>query len=231
MLAPLTLTAQTNISVDEVLGLARSYRGTEAALEAVNSIQYFSTAEKDGQATTKVNLIVKKPFRQRMETVNAGLITVTITNGYEGYGMKKDLEADQQERFILNPKRVDQMIINALENLYFYKGFKHRNGSLQAEGPLLYKEQTVYKMTTTYPSGAYYDRYIDVETGRLLSTVSYDGIHLIEEGTQHINGIAFPEKIQIYTEDQLMYTVVLDHILINGPVNDETFELSSLSLP
>lgn len=223
---------QADISVDEVLSLARSYRGTEPVLEALESIQYFSTVEgEEGQPDSKVNLMVKKPFLQRMETVNQGFISITITNGYEGYGMRKDIETGRQERFILTPQRVDEMIINALENLYFYKGFEHRNGSLKAEGPIDYKGQSAYKTTTTYPSGVAYDRYFDTETGRLYATVSYDGIELIEEGSQKIEGIEFPERIQVHKDGQLIYTVILDHIAVNRDVDDTLFELSSLSLP
>ena len=44
-------------------------------------------------------------------------------------------------------------MVNAVENLYFFEGYKEKNGELIDEGKMMFEGEMAYKLVFAYPSG------------------------------------------------------------------------------
>lgn len=213
---------------DSMLAKARAYLGDEADLKAVKSLRYVGVAYGSDGERTSLELILKKPYMQRISQKREDKMIITATNGYEGYTMFLTNDATKQSRLgVLSYDKVQDLIINAMENLYFFEGYKKRGGELRDGGLVDYEGKEAYKLVFSYPNGTEFVRYFDPESGDLFATV-HDGVTNVEDEYFEVQGIRFPRKLSSYKDGKLQQRIEFNSIEVNPEVREQIFEFPSL---
>ena len=64
--------------------------------------------------------------------------------------------------------------------------------------------------------------------GTVMPLADGNTVTMVEEGTQQVAGINFPEKTESYNNDQLVRTIVFDKITVNGEIDNSKFQVPSI---
>lgn len=224
-LGALTLSAEP---LEEFIKKARAQLGTEQALKSVESIHYTAeVSSPTGEKISTLELIFDKPNRQLLREERADQIHQTAVNGFEGYLLSYNPDNPNQKVLrVLPPYQTKRLMSNAVENLNFFNGpTLLRGGKRVDEGLVDYKGQTARKILFEYPQGLVYERYFDPNTGKLLATVSSDGLTMVERKSMQSNGIKFPGVVDTYdSEGTLQRTVEFTEVVVNGDIDPGKFD-------
>ena len=218
------LAGTLNAAVDP-LDLARAYFGPEDKLQAVRSIYYegkLVSPSAKGDGTFR--LFVKKPHFQRMEIRVGDVQTITAVDGSEGYRQQTKLSTGQGRLGILNSSQVEKIIVNTLENLYFLKGIRRRNGKIDFLGKFDMQGRNCYKLKFSYRDKLFYERYVDLETGKILATQDERGVIVYQRGQIFAGGIRFSQSVESFKEGTHLNTIHFDRIMVNAAMKDEIFD-------
>lgn len=219
----------------DVIAKARARLAPESVLEGVRSIQYEGRIlDPKGQAAGRISLLFAKPDRQRVEIVDNGPFDITAVNGHEGWNMNGSSDGGSQadggvRLVILSPEQVDRLIVNTLENVYFYRGYLHRSGDVALLGSQRLHGREVHHLRFTYRDNLFYDRFVAVADGDLVETVGDNGMRHRKTGEMVVGGIRFPKTIEAYTkEGVLARTLVFDKIVVNAPLSETLFDYPTI---
>lgn len=219
--------------VEETLKKARAQVGTEAALKAVETLQYEGTIyDKDNQLVGQLKLSFARPNNQRLEIVKDGFLEVTAVSRYSGYFQRFDGDGKSVFLKAMNVSQVKRLQANSYENLNFFSGPRQtRSGKITLEEKSIRDERNAHLLKFAYPDGFFYARYFDADTGELMATTSSDDDFVrIEEGDIVVKGVTFPKEVKTLDKDaNLLNRVVFEKILVNEGVDESLFELPSLS--
>ncbi|WP_269541395.1 hypothetical protein [Cerasicoccus fimbriatus] len=215
-------------SLDDFLKKARAQLGPEKALENVESIQYIGeVTSAEGQKMSDLELIFEKPNCQKLKETRGDKVNQTAVNGFEGYVMSMDT-ANPSSRVIqvLRPLQVKRLMANAVENLNFFTGPEHMRGAeIIDEGVTEYNGKKARKIKFQYPLELYYVRYFEPDTGKLIATVSSDGLTMVEKESLEANGIKFPKTVDTYDETgKLLRSVVFTQVKVNEKIPPTAFD-------
>ncbi len=222
----LALAAGICHGVEDPLELARAYFGPEEKLKAVRSIYYQGKIiHPGGQADGTFRLFLKKPHFQRMEIRIGDVQTITAVNGSEGYRQQILLPTGSGRVGILNSSQVEKIIVNTVENLFFLKGTEFRSGKVNFLGKATLQGRKCYKLKFSYRDNKlFYERYVDLETGKIIATQDERGIVVYQRGEILSGGVRFSKSVESYRAGKHLNTIHFDLIRVNTAMKDEIFD-------
>ena len=217
------------VTVQEVIKKARAHLGKEEVLSNVESMIFSAhMVDADGKRIENIELSVQKPMSMRILRRSASQVTITATNGYEGFKLIRRGAGKEDKLYVLTHESVRRLMARAVENLYFFNGYaKMKGGKAEYEGTDTIDGRPVHKVRFTYPKGAdQYLRYFDVDTGAILSAVTNDNVRQVEKETMVVNGIRFPKQVDLYSikTDEFIGSFIYTRILINKRLSDKIFD-------
>lgn len=220
------------LTTEQILAKARDYLGGDAPLRAVDTIQFqgtFMTHASGG--TGEILIYLKKPFKQRLDVIRAhdGIIETTAINDIDGWSRRaNEKDADDWTIRILSMAELKRMRANTFDNLNFYSGIEKLGGNIINKGIVKKDGKDAYLLHFKYDKVIHYERYFDINTGKLHATINDKGIEIIDVDEFIVEGIRFPRE-QIRIEDgKNKDTLTFTKIIINAPLADKLFELPSL---
>jgi hypothetical protein len=230
-----------------IIAKARAYLGSDAALNAVRSIQMSGTVVGDNvtDAAAKpwvasVEIIFQKPWQESLLIRYPSQIVHTALDGFEAWQQVQDHIAGGQQE--IDPHRASQMVVfNGLQvknlradtwyNLNFYRGIEATGGTISDQGPATIDGVACEKIVFTHSPPIVYTRYFELATGRLVFTQTHSGSRIRESGEIVVDGIRFPKAIvtsetvakgrvvsSTYTFDKIVVNQVFPSDLFAVPV-------------
>ena len=125
-----------------IIAKARAYLGTESALEAVRSIHYVGTlvtsdpADPSKQTRVAIEIILQKPFQQRVTITSDKTIETTALDGYDGWTRITAInDASKWRQTLLNVDGIKRLRANTWENVAFFRGIENKGGRVEDQGP------------------------------------------------------------------------------------------------
>lgn len=214
----------------QFIAKSRELIGKNSALEGIQTLQYEGVLiDAEGKNQGRLLMQFKKPFKQKVTHETDTGIEITASNGHEGYQMFISKDGVTPRKLgVLTHDKVQMLVINAIENLYFFNGYLKRGGRLLDEGQANFLGKPARKFIFRYPSGVDFERYFDPNSAELLGTLSSEGVLNREVEYQQIKGIRFPKKLVASKDGKELYTIVFDKIEVNPEILDQVFEFPSL---
>ena len=229
------LAAAPTVTLDVVLARARAALGPEPALDAVQSISYIGRVELDErggkephQSTGTMELTVLKPNRQRLVQVLDGIREIIGINETEGWHRTEPVGQPFRARVtLLDRAMTRRMQAYAFENLSFYRGLEKLGGRVELRNETGFAGHPAVEVAFIHPDGVTFLNTFDIQTGKLLQTVTDDGITIQEEGEVRSGGIVFPHKVTSVQQfrDGRTRTIVVtfDEIRVNPKIDPASF--------
>lgn len=218
-----------------IIAKARAFLGTEAALNAINSISYHGTLTVKGldQPPTALDIIFQKPYCYRAVATSPAEIKVTVLNGYDGWERREDAKDKTRWRMVLyKTDKIKGLRANTWENLAFFRGIEEAGGSLEDLGKATVDGLVCRKLAFIHSPEITFYRYFDQDTGRLVLTETKNGEKIREEGTIMAGGVKFPKELitDARSDDgkEIRITITFDRITVNQPIPAGTFDMPPL---
>lgn len=226
---------------------ARSYLGTEAALEAVESIHLVGRVVKEGAGgpaggvSAAVDIVFEKPFQESITMIAPDRVIHTALDNYEGWQQVQTSVAAGQRAVdftrssqltLLNGEQTRVLRADTLENLWFYRGAERAGGAAEDGGAAAVDGIDCEKVVFTYSPGVVYVRYFDRATGRLVCSDTLGGARIREHGEIVAGGVRFPKSIvTVETEGPskgTTSTYTFERIDVNGQIPADLFAVPLL---
>lgn len=219
--------------VDATIAKARAHLGEENQLKAVKTIHFVGSFEAPQTgATGQIEILLKKPFMQSKVVVSDNVVETTAINDYEGWQRVFNQENPNTTSFaIMSAPDLKRMRASTVENLYFYTGYTKMRGKVIDKGVVSKDGRQTHLLRFSYGPNLYYDRYIDVETGELITSIDNYGLEYKEVGEIRVEGILFPEKVVTLFEGEIINTVSFEEVKVNEEIPDEIFGMPDLAPP
>ena len=225
-----------------IIAKARAHLGSEAALNALKSIQFKGTvtttdpSAPDKQTTASIEITVQKPDQQRVVASTSKGTETTAVDGYEGWQRFQDSTNPKNMRLIvLKPDAVKRQRAQAFENLSFFRGLEQHGGRIEDQGTATIDGVTCQKVAFIHGPKIVFVRYFDVATGRLVRTDTDDGGTSKEEGEQMVAGVRFPKSMKMTVTNSKGATqhvsIVFESIQVNETFPDAVFRMPSPVAP
>ena len=210
----------------DIIDLARAHYGPTKLLDSVQTIYYEGELldPTGNQVPGEFRMFLKKPMKQRIEVQNGTIVDIRCTNGLEGYRMRYDKRSGKKQVVVLDAGRLETMIVGALENLNFLKVTEHRRRNVWFRERVDYQGNLCYKLRFVYNDGLYYERFVDVGSGRILLTQDSDGLQIHQRGEVYANGIRFPKSLESYKANKHLNTLKINLVLLNRKIPDTFFD-------
>lgn len=216
LLSVLLLSSLNGQSAAQVIEKARAQLGSESALNNVKSLRYSGTVkihvDQDPEnpesaprvVEGKTVLILEKSasgaYRQRHEFNTEEIEEITVLNGYNGWRYVRS-KADNEWRFTnFSPDLLLRFQVTTAESLGFFHGYKGLFGKVEDLGTEQWNGKNARVLRFRYDEYIFFDRIFDASTSKLLATRDSNGVEIVEEGDQVVEGIRFP-KIVKYIRD------------------------------
>src|SRR5687767_5565819 len=149
-----------------IIAKARAYLGSEAALNAIKSLQFKGTvtttdsAAPDKPTTAMIEITVQKPDKQRVVASTGKGTETTAVDGYEGWQRYQDAANPQKIRLVaLKPDAVKRLRAQAFENLSFFRGLERQGGRTEDQGTATIDGITCQKVAFIYAPNIVFVRY------------------------------------------------------------------------
>jgi len=195
-LATIALTSATPIlraAEPAIITKARAYLGTEAALNAVNTLHYsgkleLSDMDADGpEGPITIEIIFERPYHQRSTVTSERGTEITVLNGYDAWQRVSAANDDTRWNLtLLQIPQIKNLRANAWENLSFFRGLEEAGGQIEDLGVTTMDDQTCRKLAFIHSPEVVFYRYFNVATGRLVLTETMRG-----ERIREIGGLCF----------------------------------------
>ena len=241
-LATIALTSATPIlraAEPAIITKARAYLGTEAALNAVNTLHYsgkleLSDMDADGpEGPITIEIIFERPYHQRSTVTSERGTEITVLNGYDAWQRVSAANDDTRWNLtLLQIPQIKNLRANAWENLSFFRGLEEAGGQIEDLGVTTMDDQTCRKLAFIHSPEVVFYRYFNVATGRLVLTETMRGERIREIGSIEVAGIKFPKELttEATRPDGTTQTVTIrfDSVTVNEPVPADAFEMPFL---
>jgi hypothetical protein len=239
-LAVFLLSAVTLRAELPIIARARAYVGPEAALDAVRTIHYVGSLVTPDPLDAKkmtyvtVEIIVSKPYRQRMMFSSDRSVEITALDGYDAWHRVQDPKDPKKTTLqLLGRPQIKRLRANTWENLSFYRGLEHEGGRVVDQGEAKVDGVNCRKVAYVHSDSYVFIRYFDDATGRLMLTETETGVKIREQGEIRVSGIRLPKSIVTTSRDaqgkELTVTLTFDKITLNESFPDSTFTLPPIS--
>lgn len=214
-------------TADQWITKARSFLGSESALNAVTSIHFTGTMEMQGNPGLPTEIIFQKPFRQRITISGPKVIETTALDGYDAWQKRTNAENPVQWQVVLlDAAQVKRLRANTLENLSFYSSRDMKGCVLELVGEVSVDGVPCVKVSFTHAGGVVFLRFFEKATGRLLKTQTENGTEIREEGEMIVNGVRFPKRVVNKAPNGNVTTISFEKVTVN-----ETFPVESFAVP
>ena len=217
------------VTAEDVISRARKHVATEDKLNAINTlILRGHIFDPEGKQTDNIQLFFKKPDKERIVYDNDVRVDITVCNGHEGHKQHTMKENNRMRLYLLKHSIVHGMLVDARENLYFYRAYEGVIGArVTYAGKAQVQGQEVDVLKYSYPGDVSFTRYIDPKTGALIASDDKDGIRSVENETMVVDGIRFPKAFKTYNaEGLLLMTIKFEEITVNKPLDDQLFDFN-----
>ncbi len=224
-----------------IIAKARSFVGTEAALNGVKSVHFVGTlvtadpAGASKQARAAVEIFFQTPERQRIQATSDKTVEVTALDGYDAWQRIQDTsDTTKWRQTLLGADQIKRLRSNTWESLGFFRGIESHGGSVEDQGSATVDGVACRKIAFTYAPNIIFFRYIDPVTGRLVSTETESGSTLREQGEIRASGIRFPKTIITTTKNPAgkvqTVTLTFDKVTVNEPMPASLFAVPGLAV-
>jgi hypothetical protein len=235
--AAMVLSATMPAAELPILTKARARIGSEAAINAVNSIKYVGalivadSADPTKQQRAAIEIVFQKEDKQRITATFEKLVDTTALDGYEAWQRKEDkLDKNKVQQGNLGPEQVKQLRANTRETLAFFRGLDARGGRIEDLGPASVEGVACQKVAFIHSPTIVFNRYFDLATGRLVLTETSSGSTLREQGEILAGGLRLPKTLITSTKSSTgqvqTVTIEVEKVTVN-----EVFPATFFSVP
>ncbi len=188
-------------TAEQIIAKARSYLGSEAALDAIHSEHFTGVLEEQdtGQAEpvkSNVEIILQKPYQELMIKTSPTMVETIGLDDLEAWRRQQPVQGRTPARVaLLVPDMVRKLRADAWENLNFFKGIERRGGEVKVMGPAEVNGVATVKVAFIHDADIIFYRYFDTATGRLVLTETPEGGRIEEAGEMRVDGVRFPRSI------------------------------------
>ena len=237
------LASAARADADAVIAKARAYLGSDAALDAVQSVHFTGslvTTEQTATGTKPVQAVVEiifeKPYFQRIVAHSDEGVEITALDNYDGWHRVENAKDHSRWNMeLLSTLAIKRLRANTWENLAFFGGIGRIGGTVEDLGPANVDGVACEKLAFRHEQGIVFFRYFDGATGRLVLTETEQGGTIREEGEIMADGIRFPKKVVTTTKladgKDRSVTVNFDKVSVNETFPESLFAIPSLSQP
>ena len=225
--APQSVTADDPIA-EAILAKARKRLGNEAKLNGVQSLRFRGTITTSSGASTSIEIVLKKPYKQRQVFVGDKLVREIGLNDYEAWTKVYAKKSPHQYKLIPHSAEgLRRIRASTFENLYFFFPFSNRGRKVEYLDQDVYGELKVHRVKVSYGK-IYYLRYIEDTTGQIVLTEVETGERIVEGGEMFADGIRFPRTLTTFQDGSEVHRIAFDEIQVNPVVDDSLFTLPPL---
>lgn len=232
------LPGRADEAADRWVTKARSYLGSDAALDAVRSLHFqgsFAGTEQvpdpaDPQKTIEqpvrvtIDIIFQHPMQQRQILKSDRVERVTALDGYDAWERVADLTGKNNARLtLLDAMSVKRLRATTIENLSFYSDRAAGSRQVQFLGEETVDGVACVKLSFVHGSNIVFLRYFDQTSGHLVKTVVEGGGEIREEGEIFVNGVRFPKKVINKAPSGRSTTITFEQVFVNESFPAETF--------
>ena len=239
LLATAFALSSTHAAEPAIIAKARSYLGSEAALNAVDTLHFYGTldlsqaTEEVQKSPIKVEIQFERPFRQRSIISSDKGTEITVLNGYDAWQRVSASGDDSRWNLsLLQSEQIKNLRANVWENLSFFRGLEDAGGELQDLGAVTLDGQACRKLAFIHSPEIVFYRFFNVTTGRLVMTETLRGERIREDGTMVVAGVKFPKTLTTITTrpDGTEQSIVInfDRVTVNEPVEEGTYDMPLL---
>ncbi len=222
-----------------IIAKARSYLGTEAALNAVNTLHFYGTLElsdattEEEQTPIKVEIQFERPFRQRSVITSAKGTEITVLSEYDAWQrVSASNDTKRWNLALLQTEQIKNLRANVWENLSFFRGLESIGGQVKDLGIETVEEQSCRKLAFIHSPEIIFYRYFNETSGRLVLTETLRGERIREGGTMVVAGVKFPQTLTTFVSrpdgSTQTITIKFDRVTVNEAVEPGTFEMPLL---
>lgn len=224
--AALCLAAGAVAAEPAIIAKARALIGTEAALNAVNSVHYTGTlttldpTDPSKKTSAPIDIIFQKPDQQRIQASGPRIIEITALDGYDGWQRQQETaDPSKWQQTLLGPDQIKSLRANTIENLSFFRPPPGAPVRVEETGTASFDGIDCVKISYTHGPKIVFIRYFEKTTGRLVFTETAAGGTIRESGEMRVNGIKFPKSIVTTSKNaagQLQrVTIDFDKVVVN----------------
>ncbi len=227
---------------DQWIAKARSYLGSESALNAVRSLHFqgsFAGTEQvpdpaDPKKTIEqpvkvgIDIAFQLPMQQRQVLKSDKLQRVTALDGYDGWERVSDASGKSAARLtLLDGPSIKRLRATTLENLSFYSNRRGSSRKVRLDGDVTVDGVDCVKVVFVHSDNIMFARFFEKATGRLVKTEVSGGGEIREEGEIIVNGVRFPRKVMNKSQNGRVTTITFDKISVNEVFPADTFAVPS----
>ena len=174
-----------------------------------------------------VHMVARKPLSQRLEVRVGEVVETTIINGKKSCMIRSNLSDDKSHRMRTLSEPEHQQIAISTRQMFAYFRPHYRGGETMTYAGIEQRRGVrAHKLVYAYPDGGpSTTRFFAVNDDTLVSILTDQGVESVEVGSQFVDGIRFPEKIEYFQGKQKLHTFVLKKIKVNKPLREQTFEI------
>jgi outer membrane lipoprotein-sorting protein len=223
-----------------IIAKARAFVGSEAALNALKSVQYTGTlvtadpADPARQTRAAMEIFFQRPEQQRIVATSDKTIEVTALDGYDGWMRVQDVsDPSKWRQTLLGAEQIKRLRANTWENLSFFRGIEKVGGKVADQGTHTVDGVTCQKIAFIHAPNIVFFRYFDLATGRLVFTETEAGGGIREQGEMTVNGIRFPRSIITTSKnargETQTVTINFEKIIVNENLPASLFAVPTLA--
>lgn len=240
-----------------IIAKARSFLGSESALNGVQSIHYVGTlvtsdpTDAKKQTRAAIEIIVVKPDKYRVTITSDKTIETTALDSYDAWSrVTSATDPTKWQQTLQGGDGVKRLRANTRENILFFRGVEGEGGTIEDQGPANVNGVACEKVAFIYSREAFGFRYFDASsgrqmytspnivftrffnmtTGRLVHTETEAGVSIDEQGEIVVNGVRFPKTIVTVSKNQAGQSQTVT-ITFDKITLNETFPASFFAVP
>jgi|TARA_B110000495_G_scaffold203345_1_gene226653 hypothetical protein len=219
---------EPKVDVGSIIERARAAIASEEVLNELDSLYFEGVLELyQNNIRGAVRVFLQKPAFQRIEVETEAFLKVTIIGEDLGWEILTNKQAEDAvpKRRLLTPEEYWENRYNAVENLYFYHGYKRERGQL------VFLEQTFLEgievdvFQVTFDQKNIHQRMISVDTGELVASKAPDGTLVFARERETIDGIKLPKEVEYYSDGKRVSRVRFNKIEVNPWLDSALFRV------
>lgn len=220
-----------------IIAKARSFLGGEDAIKAVKTVHYVGTlitndpADATKQTRAAIEIILQRPYQQRVTITSDKTIETTALDGYDGWTrITSATDPTKWQQTLLDANGIRRLRANTWENLGYFRGLETEGGKVEDAGSVTVEGIQCEKVAFAHTPNIIFYRFFDLATGRVVYSETESGGSIKEEGSIIVNGVRFPKTIITVSKNQAgqaqTVTITFDKITLN-----ETFPANYFAVP
>jgi len=225
-------------ATDRWIAKARAFLGTEAALNAVDSLHFegtFASSESvpdpaDPQKIVEkpvqlgIDIVFQLPMQQRQVLRSEKFERATVLDDYDGWEQVTDLTSNGGKRLaLLDAAGIKRLRATTIENLSFYGNRLGSSRAIQYVGDEQVDDIPCAKLSFAHGNNMVFVRFFDKNTGRLVKTEMRGGGEIREEGEMIVQGVRFPHRVINRTANGHSTVITFEKITVNEAFPPTTF--------